>query len=292
MSILRADLHTHSTVSDGTDTPSELVAQAARARLDVIGLADHDTFAGLAEAYAAAQHWGVELLAGMEFSTQRNGSSIHLVAYGCDPDNAALAVELDKVRASRSNRLATMVQLLTEAGLPITVADVRAQAGGSPSLGRPHIADALVARGYVANRDEAFATWLGDDCPCYVPRYEPDLIDAIGLVRAAGGVAVMAHPWARGRRSVLTEAFLTELVHDHGLDGIEVFHPEHDEHVRAELGTLAAKLELLPFGASDYHGTGKTNNPLGCETTDVAVYTEVLARIQARGGYPHGRMLG
>lgn len=282
---MRIDLHTHSLVSDGTDTPTQLVRKAAEAGLDAIALTDHDTFDGLREAELAGRSAGVEVLAGMEFSTLKRGASVHLAAYGCDPHDEALLDELARVRVGRSDRVPAMVARLTELGLPITVDDVLAQAPGV-SLGRPHVADALVAKGYVASRDEAFARWLHDGGPAYVDRYCTELTSAIELVHRARGVAVLAHPWGRGRREDLPEAYLAELANEHGLDGIEVDHPDHDVGTRDELRALASRLGLLATGSSDHHGLGKTRNPLGAFLTHPEVYAEILRRIASRGGHP------
>ncbi|MFT3877866.1 MAG: PHP domain-containing protein [Propioniciclava sp.] len=279
---MRIDLHTHSLVSDGTDAPAQLVRNAASAGLDVIALTDHDTFDGIDEAKAAAQASGIGLLAGLEFSTQRAGASVHLLAYGCDPSEPALRDELAKVREGRNGRVPGMVARLTELGMPITIEDVFAQAGGS-SLGRPHIADALVAKGYLPSRDAAFRDWLYEGGPAYVDRYCTELTRAIALVRQAYGVAVLAHPWARGRRDDLPEEFLADLV-AHGLDGIEVDHPDHDADTREALRGIAGRLGLLATGSSDHHGLGKVNNPLGACLTDPEVYAEIVRRIHARGG--------
>lgn len=282
---MRIDLHTHTLVSDGTDTPTQLVRKAAKAGLDVIGLTDHDTFDGLREAKLAAQDVGVEVLAGMEFSTEKDGVSVHVVAYGCDPHDEELLNELARVRVGRSDRVPGMVARLTKLGMPLTVDDVLAQASGT-SLGRPHIADAMVARGYVASRDDAFRHWLHEGGPAYVDRYSTELTRAIELIRRARGVAVLAHPWGRGRRADLPESYLTELAYEHRLDGVEVDHPDHDEQTRAELRAVASRLGLLTTGSSDHHGLGKTRNPLGAGITPPEVYAEIVDRIRARGGRP------
>lgn len=282
---MRIDLHTHTLVSDGTDTPTQLVRKAAEAGLDVIGLTDHDTFDGLREAKLAAETVGISVLGGMEFSTQKDGRSVHLVAYGCDPHDEALLDELARVRVGRSDRVPGMVARLTALGMPLTVEEVLEHAAGT-SLGRPHIADALVAKGYVATRDEAFRRWLYDGGPAYVDRYSTELTRAIELVQRAKGVVVLAHPWGRGRRADLPEPYLAELVHEYRLDGVEVDHPDHDEATRADLRRVAARLGLLTTGSSDHHGLGKSRNPLGVGLTDPDVYSEILHRIEARGGRP------
>lgn len=281
---MRIDLHTHSRVSDGTDTPTSLVRLAAQAGLDVIALTDHDTFGGVAEAMEAGRRIGVKVLSGIEMSTARNGRPVHLLGYGCDPLDRQLNEELARIRFGRTDRLPAMVERLTEAGLPLTVDDVMQAANGAPAVGRPHVADALVAKGYVEHRDEAFAKWLGEGCPGYVHRYAVELERGIDLIHQAKGVAVIAHPWGRGNRDNLPAPYLERLINEHGLEGIEVEHPDHDEDTRSLLFEMGARLGLVRTGSSDYHGTGKRNHPLGANLTRPSAYRELLARIRRRGG--------
>lgn len=286
---MRIDLHTHSDVSDGTDAPAAVVRAAAEAGLDVVALTDHDTFDGLAEAEAAAVASGVGFLAGMEMSTQVRGSSVHLLAYGADPRDAALVAELALVRQGRATRLPSMVARLTELGLPLTEADVLAQAAGATSVGRPHVADALVAAGHVADRSEAFERWLFDGGPAWVDRYTTPLERAIRLVHAAGGVAVLAHPWGRGGRDLLPPGYLADLVTGLGLDGFEADHTDHDADAAAALHALAGRLGVLALGSSDHHGLGKPDNPLGVRTTHPDQLAELRARLAGRrAGGPAG----
>ena len=280
---MRIDLHTHSAVSDGTDTPTMLVQRAVEAELDIIGLTDHDTFDGLLEARTAAATVGVRVASGIEISTQAAGRSVHLLGYGCDPHHRPLLDELARIRVDRTGRLPAMAAKLSLLGMPLTVAEITIEAGAAPSLGRPHVADAMVRKGYVKNRQEAFDQFLGDDGPAYVGRYACELRQALRLVREARGVAVIAHPWGRGRRSVLPEAFLTELTFEHGLEGIEVDHNDHDAATRVELGRLADRLGLIKTGSSDYHGRGKVDHDLGCNLTDPDAFAEIERRGRARG---------
>lgn len=276
-SLMRIDLHTHSCVSDGTDTPAVLVAHAAAAGLDAMAMTDHDTFDGLPDAFAAAATEGIEVLGGLEFSTQWEGHSVHLLGYGPRVEDAALTAELARVREGRDARVPAMVAKLTALGYPLTLADVAAQAHGS-SIGRPHIADAMVAHGYVQHRDEAFERFLFDGGPGFVDRYATPLLEALALVKGAGGVSVIAHPWSRGSRAVLPEGVIADLAAA-GLDGLEVNHPDHDEATRAQLRDLAHRHDLLVTGGSDHHGTGKTRNPLGAGLTEPNVYAELKRRI-------------
>ncbi|AQP46969.1 phosphatase [Tessaracoccus aquimaris] len=281
---MRIDLHTHSRVSDGTDTPTSLVMKAHEAGLDVVALTDHDSFGGIPEALEAGKRIGVKVLCGIELSTEHDGRSVHLLGYGCDPFDRALNEELGRIRFGRTDRLPAMVERLTEAGLPITMDDVMTAAHGAPAVGRPHVADALVAKGYVEDRDEAFAKWLGDGKPGYVHRYAVPLERGIDLVHAAKGVAVIAHPWGRGNREVLPAPYLESLVRSHGLEGIEVDHPDHDEDTRSLLFEMGARLGLVRTGSSDYHGTGKKNHPLGANVTRPSAYRDLIGRIRRRGG--------
>ncbi len=278
------DLHTHSAVSDGTDTPTELVAHAAAAGLTVVALTDHDTFDGLDEARAAGQRLGVEVLPGMELSCSREHQSVHLLAYGADPADAALAEEMELVRDGRSGRLRPVLAKLAALGVPVSEEEVLAFVGSSPSVGRPHIADALVAAGHVKDRTEAFNRFLADGGPAHVGRYAIDIGRGIDLVHGAGGVAVIAHPWGRGREKVLPAAVLSDLVAEHGLDGIEVDHQDHDAAARAGLRELAGRLGVLATGSSDYHGTGKVDHDLGVNTTDPETYATLRSLMGQRAG--------
>lgn len=277
---MRIDLHTHSSVSDGTDTPEELVRKAAVAGLDVVALTDHDTFDGLDAAVAEGERVGVQVLRGMELSCSRRGDSVHLLAYGANPSNTDLAGEMVRVRGGRKGRLAGVLTKLAELGAPVSEAEVMAQVGDSPSVGRPHIADAMIKAGHVRDREEAFERFLAEGGPAHVARYAIELERGIDLVHSAGGVAVIGHPWGRGREHVLPPAVLRALVADHALDGVEVDHQDHDTETRAQLRTLAAELGLLATGSSDYHGMGKLDHDLGCNTTAPEVFDNLVERLR------------
>ncbi len=270
------DLHTHSTASDGTESPAEVVTSARRAGLEVIALTDHDTAHGWDEAAAAAARHGVGLVRGMEISCSRYGRSIHLLGYLVDPDHPGLATEIGYAREARVSRLRRMVEKMAADGIPLTYEQVVAQVPRGATEGRPHIADALVANGAVANRDEAFVRWLGNDSPYYVRHYAPDPVDAVRLVVEAGGVAVHAHPFGRGRGAGAGDPLIEEMAAA-GLGGLEVYHRDHDETARQHGLEMAERLDLLVTGSSDYHGAGKENR-LGENTTA----SEVLAEIEAR----------
>ena len=279
---MRIDLHTHSRVSDGTDTPTGLVMKAAEAGLDVIALTDHDTFDGVAEAQEAGRRLGIRVVAGIEISTELNGRSVHLLGYGCDTHDHDLLAELTRVRVGRTERLPQMCARLEAAGVGVTMDEVLAAAKGAPSIGRPHFADAMVAKGYVKDRDEAFRRYLAEDRPGYVGRYATEVGRAVDLVHGARGVAVLAHPWGRGNARVATAEVIESLVREHGLDGIEVLHPDHDQHTRELLSELGARLGLVRTGSSDYHGSGKKDNPLAANLTRESAFNELVRRMGAR----------
>ena len=263
---MRIDLHTHSKASDGYQSPTDLVSLAAHAGLDVFALTDHDSASGWVEAAEAAHDEGISLVRGMEISTKWEGAGVHLLAYLLDPTYEPLAAELSLVLEGRDSRLELIVDQLSANGLDLTVAEVQEQAGAAAAIGRPHIADVMVAKGMVANRDEAFARWLDIGTPGYVERYATSVDEMIGLVNAAGGVAVIAHPWSRESRRVLTAQTVAHLK-DCGLAGIEVDHYDHDRGDRQRLRALATELDLIVTGSSDYHGAGRTNDHLGCNLT-------------------------
>jgi predicted metal-dependent phosphoesterase TrpH len=272
---MRIDLHTHSTASDGTQSPAEVVGSAAEADLDVLALTDHDTTSGWDEAAAAAMGHGITLVRGIEISCQHEGISIHLLGYLQDPAAPGLLAELDRSRQSRQTRAQRIVDLLS-ADVPLHWDDVLAQIEPGATIGRPHIADAMVARGIVPSRELAFATYLGDGSPYFVSHYAPDPVRAVRLVVQAGGVAVMAHPFASIRGPVVSDAVI-ETMAAAGMAGLEVHHREHSgDQVRHGLD-LSASLGLLVTGSSDYHGDGKPNR-LGENTTD----PEVLQQIEER----------
>lgn len=270
------DLHTHSSVSDGTETPAQLVRAAVRAGLGTIAITDHDSTAGWAEAAAAASGTGLTVIPGMELSTRYGWTSVHLLAYLIDPMNAELVVETARIRASRLARAESIVARIA-ADYALTWDDVLAQTTTGATIGRPHIADALVARGHVPTRSAAFASILHPRSGYFEPHYAPDPLDAVRLVRAAGGVPVLAHPATRGRSAVIPEDRMRLLV-EAGLFGLEIEHRENTDDGKARLRELADRFGLVTTGSSDYHGAGKPNL-LGENTTS----PEVLERIVAEG---------
>jgi predicted metal-dependent phosphoesterase TrpH len=284
---MRADLHVHSSASDGTDPPAEVMRRAARAGLDVVALTDHDTVAGHREARRAAGP--VTLLPGMELSCRVDGSrgvpggssprsqqSVHMLAYLFDPDQPELAAELERIRDDRVLRAQAMVRRLAELGVPVTWGQVAAIAGQAV-VGRPHIARAMAASGAIASPREAFTPdWIADGGRAYVGRYALDPVRAIGLVRAGGGVAVLAHPRA-DRDTRVSDEQIAGLAAA-GLAGVEVFHPDQIDTERSGLLALAHDLDLVATGGSDDHGS-LTGHRIGAETTDAGAYRALLERV-------------
>lgn len=274
---MRIDLHTHSTASDGTDTPAQLVANAAAAGLDVVAITDHDTTAGWDEALAAKPD-GLTVVRGVEFSALYAGPderwiSLHLLAYLPDPDDPELRAEWERLRQSRVGRAETMVERLAADGYPIDWPQVERLAAGG-SVGRPHIGRALVESGVVPDVDAAFRDLLSSRRPYYVRKEDTDVFDAIRLVRGARGLPVFAHPLARRRGPVVPDDVIADMAAA-GLVGLEVHHPDHDADDTAHAARLAADLGLLGTGSSDYHGANKPT-PIGARLTDPDVYEQLL----------------
>jgi predicted metal-dependent phosphoesterase TrpH len=289
---MRIDLHAHSTASDGTDAPAEVVRRARDAGLDVLALTDHDTVAGHAEAIAAVREpqdrvdsrpGGLTLVPGAEISCAVGGVSLHLVAYLFDDVAEPLRGELARLRADRRRRGEAIVARLQELGAPITWTRVTEIAGDADSVGRPHIARAMVEADVVPDVPAAFSPeWIATGGRAYVEKYTLDPIRAIELVRAAGGVVVFAHAAAATRGPIVDDGVIVRCA-EAGLAGLEVDHPDHDRAARERLRGLAGRLGLLVTGASDDHGS-ITGRRLGAETTDPRAYEALVA--QATGATP------
>lgn len=277
---MRVDLHTHSRVSDGTDSPAQLVRSAKAAGLDVVALTDHDTADGWAEAADSAREVGITLVRGMEISTRFGGGGVHLLAYLPDPTYQPLRDELGRILGGRDNRLPVMIAKLNSLGIDITEADVHAESGDATASGRPHVADALVRKGVVKDRKEAFDRYLASGAPGYVGRYAAELEATIRLIDAAGGATVIAHPWGRSETARITEADLPRLIVA-GLSGLEVDHQDHDPETRERLRAMAIAHGLIATGSSDYHGTGKVDHDLGVNTTAPEAFEALLERAAA-----------
>lgn len=274
---MRIDLHTHSSASDGTDSPTELIAAASAAGLDVVALTDHDTTAGWAEAEAALPA-GLSLVRGMEMSCEGRGEdgrpvAVHLLAYLFDPADDAFARERGRLRAERTGRLRAMAEKMAADGLPVDPDAVMAAAG--PAAGRPHLARALVDAGVVASVNEAFTDLLATGGRYYVHKADTPLRDAVRMVAGAGGVSVIAHPRAASRGRLLATEQIGELVSD-GLGGVEIDHHDHRPEDRALLTGLARDLDLIVTGSSDYHG-GNKSVVLGEFVTAPEQYERIVA---------------
>jgi len=274
------DLHTHSNFSDGTDTPTELINKAHAAGLTGIALTDHDTVAGWQEAIDHLRP-GLSLILGSEISCQTlDGISVHMLGLLFDPENPELSSMMAQTRDNRVGRMAKIIARLNSADYEITMDDVEAQLSDGATLGRPHLADALVAKGYMKSRDQVFAEILHNDSPFYVSHYSPTPEVAIQTIKAAGGVAVIAHAMSSLRgRVVSVESFASYV--DAGLDGIEVFHRDHTQPNRDLLSQIANEFDLVKTGSSDYHGNGKLNQ-LAEFHTDPEEFAKLEARANAR----------
>ena len=277
------DLHTHSTSSDGTDSPTELVNKAISKKIDVLALTDHDTTRGWDEArHSLLSHpsqTSMQLVQGAEISCQdAEGISIHMLGYMFDTEFQPLLEVLERTRENRVSRMERIIARLNEAGIEISLEDVHAQRKGDATLGRPHLADALVARGHVASRDEAFAALLHNKSKFYINHYSPSPTDVIRLIKSAGGVAVIAHPLASQRGRTIKIDLMEQLV-EAGLDGIEIYHRDHSDDEKVQLLQIAKENELIVTGSSDYHGTGKQNQ-LAEFTTHPQQWGALLSRVR------------
>ncbi len=272
------DLHVHTTRSDGTFTPSEVVALARERDLSVIAITDHDTTEGVREALGAADGW-LEVVPGVEFSAEVDGRSVHVLGYWIDPEHPELRAEFARLRDARERRGELMVERLRELGYPISMARVRQIAGDAPIV-RPHIAQAMVEAGIVPTEEEAFTeAFIADGGRAYVPKHALHPFDALELIRRAGGVCVLAHPGMWGGERELPEELIVEMA-ERGMVGLEVEHPDHTPEQRERYRRLARRLGLVPTGASDCHGTRYDPVRLGCCTTD----PEAFALLRERAG--------
>ena len=272
------DLHTHTNFSDGTDSPTQLINKALAAGISVLGLTDHDSISGWQEAITALRP-GISLVPGSEISCQTSdGISVHILGLLFDSENLELMGTMQATRENRHGRMAKIITRLNEAGIDISMQDVLDQLAEGATLGRPHLADALVKKGVVASRDEAFTQMLHNKSKYYVSHYSPLPEVAIKMIKAAGGVSVIAHPMASHRgRTISLETFGSLI--DAGLDGVEVDHRDHSPDEKTQLIELAKQNNLVMTGASDYHGNGKLNQ-LG----EYVTMPEQWERLEARAG--------
>lgn len=252
------DLHTHSNISDGTDSPAQLINKAHSAGVKVLALTDHDSTAGWSEAITALRP-GLDLVLGAEISCQAEGGfSVHMLGLLFDGENLEIQNSMAQVRENRVGRMERIIKRLNEAGIDISMADVEAERSEGATLGRPHLADALIKKGVAKNRDEIFSNFLHNNSKFYIPHYSPTPIDVIKMIKRAGGVAVIAHPFASLRGRTITEDSFAKMV-EAGLDGIEIDHRDHSAAERELLLKIAGDFDLVKTGSSDYHGEGKLN---------------------------------
>ncbi len=252
-----ADLHLHTHYSDGADSPQRVVELAKEAGLSAIAITDHDILDGYPEAAAAAQAAGLELIPGLEMSASEVGREVHMLGFFIDAGHAGFQQQLAEQRTRRMARIHEMVVRLQQLGLAVTPEDVFSQAKHQGAIGRPHVAQALLKRGYVSTMREAFDRYIGNDGPAYVPGSPLGPEVAIRAIREAGGIPVLAHPIY-----LKDDAFIEQLVHD-GLVGLEVYHSGHPPEAVQRYEQLADRLGLLKTGGSDYHGTSKEGAPIG-----------------------------
>lgn len=274
------DLHTHTTNSDGTDSPHALINKALSAGITVLGITDHDTTSGWQEAIESRRAH-LQLVLGAEISClTEDGVAVHMLGLLFDGQNDKMQIMLEESRDSRLPRMRRMTELLTADGIDISLEDVFAAMPEGATLGRPHLADALVAKGHVTSRDEAFTTLLHNESKYYVTHIAPTPEDAIRVIGQAGGVAVIAHPFATRRGQTLSAMSFPSLI-EAGLNGVEVDHRDHSQVEREQLRGIARDLGLVVTGSSDYHGTGKLNS-IGENHTDPAEWARLESMADAR----------
>ena len=274
------DLHTHSTASDGSDSPATLMTLAGRHELTAVALTDHDTVEGLAEARAAAAVAGVRLVEGCELSCEVGPATMHLLVYFLADEPGPLQDRLSGLQAARADRNRRIVGVLQDHGLDVTLDEILADAGGG-SVGRPHVAGVLLRKGYVSSIQEAFDLWLAKGRPAYLDRERLLPAEAIALAHASGAVAVLAHPTSLGYHGAELEEFVEGLAAD-GLDGMECEYGRYTPDQRAVLRAVAVRLGLGVTGGSDYHGRYKPDLALGSGLGDLAVPDDLLGALEAR----------
>ncbi len=261
---MRADLHVHTNASDGTDSPQEVISEAAGLGLKYLAITDHDTVEGVKPAMEAGKKLNIGVLPAVELSTEYKDKEIHILGYLIDVENKALISRLEFFRKQRKERLESVVRRLKKLGMDISFQRVM-EIAGEGSAGRPHIARAMMEKGFVSTVDEAFELFIGEGKPGYVPRYKHTPHQAIKLVRDAGGAAVLAHPGPKINRKLI------DLLVGEGLQGIEVYHPHHKPEISKLYSEICKHYDLIDTGGSDYHGKDRVENFLGSYTVSIRV---------------------
>ena len=274
------DLHTHSSVSDGSDPPERIPELAAAAGCRAVALTDHDRLDGIPTARASARQAGVELVEGCELSCRTPWGEAHLLAYFVEADGGPLQVLLEQLQRSRDRRNEQLAQRFAELGLPVTLEEMEEEAGGT-GVGRPHAAAVLVRKGVVASISEAFDLWLGDGKPAHVERERPDVGDVGRATSESGGVLVLAHPLSLELEPEGLDQAVAELA-ALGLVGLEAIYGNYSLEERRELCALAARRGLVATGGSDYHGEYKPDLRVGVGRGDLAVPDSVLEQLRER----------
>lgn len=282
---MTADLHAHSTASDGSDPPERVVELALEAGLTYLALTDHDTQEGVPAAVEAASGTGLELIPGVELSLDFDHGAMHLNVLWLPPGRGPLQDRLDELQTGRGTRNQQIVERLVELGMPITIEDVEEEAGGG-SVGRPHIAAVMVEHGYVPDIRTAFDLWLGAGKPAYTDRHRLDPAEGIALARESGGVPVLAHPHTLGVTTADEMASLLTRLKTAGLVGLEAIYSSYHRHVRDGYTDLARRFGLVPSGGSDYHGTYKPGLQLGSGYGDLVVPVSVVDELREHASAP------
>ncbi|MEX5213930.1 MAG: PHP domain-containing protein [Nitrospiraceae bacterium] len=274
----RIDLHLHTTHSDGSLSPAAVLALAHQANVTALAITDHDITSGLPEAMKAGADYGIEVIPGIEISARYLDAELHILGYFLNWEDPLLNERLARLRASRHQRNPQIIQKLQDLGLAITYHEVE-QLAGTESVGRPHIARVLMAKGYVSSAKEAFDRYLGNGSPAFVPRDLPDPTTAIRWIREAQGIPVLAHPtWAPATGAALIK--LCEELKAAGLGGIEAYYSTHKPKQTAEYLQLAQRLDLLVTGGSDFHGFTKPDIDVGTGRGDLRVPEKLLGPLR------------
>jgi predicted metal-dependent phosphoesterase TrpH len=276
------DLHAHTTASDGSVSPADLIRKAVEIGLLAVAVTDHDTIGGLAEAQAEATRTGIDFVTGVELSVEDSGGRFHLLGYLFRADDPTLTETLARIRARRNERNEKMAELMREMGLPVTMDDVRAEAGDGDVIARPHFAAAFVKKGVVATYQEAFDKYLATGKPLYQPKEVLTPADAIALIHQAGGLAVMAHPKLVPLAPDALAQRVADLVENAGMDGLECYYSQHSPEETERFLAIAERHNLVVTGGSDFHGTPKPHVVLGKVYADGPVPMELLDKMRAR----------